>query len=228
MEIVSALKRAVGLLRQRKVKVKERHERGKALEQESATTSTQRARLWAQATPAQREILWAQATRAERAALWAQMAPVTRTELRKLMHTDGLSVQAALNRLCEELWGPEAGAAKRRQFFVKVVPIARAVIFEGAQPKERFHDTEHTVREIVRWMRWLDRFDPLAARMIDLRYVAGLSIKEVGRALQLHPACVLRELRRYRDIARLNIEATQPTPPESGLPDNLISEISLA
>jgi DNA-directed RNA polymerase specialized sigma24 family protein len=47
--------------------------------------------------------------------------------------------------------------------------------------------------------------DPLCARMIDLRYFANLSIKEIALLLHLPPAAVLRELRFARSWLRIRI-----------------------
>jgi DNA-directed RNA polymerase specialized sigma24 family protein len=51
--------------------------------------------------------------------------------------------------------------------------------------------------------------DPLCARMIDLRYFSGLSIKEIALLLHLPAPAVLRELRFARSWLRIRIPPSE-------------------
>ena len=64
--------------------------------------------------------------------------------------------------------------------------------------------TDVTFADVKAWLAWLDAMDPLCARMIDLRYFAGVGVKETARLLDLGPGAVVRELRFAR--AWLNIK----------------------
>jgi hypothetical protein len=84
-------------------------------------------------------------------------------------------------------------------------PLVRRVVIEAADPKAHVGATDVTFGEVKSWLWWLDAMDPLCARMIDLRYFASLSIKEIALLLHLPPAAVLRELRFARSWLRIRI-----------------------
>lgn len=84
-------------------------------------------------------------------------------------------------------------------------PLLRRVVLEAADPKGCVGSTDITFAEVKSWLWWLDVMDPLCARMIDLRYFANLSIKEIALLLHLPPAAVLRELRFSRSWLRIRV-----------------------
>lgn len=110
--------------------------------------------------------------------------------------------------LAETIAGLFSGAPSRLEqirilFFA--APLLRRVMLEAADPKACVGSTDITFGEVKSWLWWLDVMDPLCARMIDLRYFASLSIKEIGLLLHLPPAAVLRELRFARSWLRIRV-----------------------
>ena len=56
-------------------------------------------------------------------------------------------------------------------------PIAIGLASRG----DRIGDSDIKVQDLVEWLGWLDRFDPMCAAMIDLHYFAGLTPKQTRR-----------------------------------------------
>jgi len=84
-------------------------------------------------------------------------------------------------------------------------PLVRRIVLETSDSNRCVGATEITFGEVKSWLWWLDVMDPLCARMIDLRYFANLSIKEIALLLHLPPAAVLRELRFARSWLRIRV-----------------------
>ncbi len=85
-----------------------------------------------------------------------------------------------------------------------MAPLVRRLVIGSANLNHRVRGTDITFADLKSWLEWLDAMDPLCARMIDLRYFAGVSVKETARLLDLRPDAVVRELRFAR--AWLNIK----------------------
>ena len=84
-------------------------------------------------------------------------------------------------------------------------PLVRRIVLDATDSGRCVGATEITFGEVKSWLWWLDVMDPLCARMIDLRYFANLTIKEIGLLLHLPPAAVLRELRFARSWLRIRV-----------------------
>ena len=112
---------------------------------------------------------------------FARLSPFVRSELRRLTCTGALSAPAALHQVFIELFG--AGRTRRDQvrFMLFAAPIARRIAIDLAGMADRIGDTDISVADLQEWLLWLDTFDPLCARMIDLHYFAGLSTRETAQ-----------------------------------------------
>lgn len=102
--------------------------------------------------------------------------------------------RAALEALFEKRFG-EQPDVERMRFLFFAAPMVRRLVIRAADPKGMVAGTEITFAAVKSWLEWLDSMDPLCARMIDLRYFAGVSVKETARLLDVRPDAVVRELR---------------------------------
>lgn len=113
-------------------------------------------------------------------------------------------LRATLETLFENRFGAHHPGFERLRFLFFVAPLVRRLVIGSANLNSRVRGTDVTFADVKAWLAWLDAMDPLCARMIDLRYFAGVSVKETARLLDLRPRAVLRELRTAR--AWLNIK----------------------
>ena len=126
---------------------------------------------------------------------WMQLRPRITKELLQLANAGSLPTGASLKRVCRLLFGPECGPRDETRFLIFAAPIARKIAIGMANPGDRIGDSEVKVQDLIEWLGWLDRFDPMCATMIDLHYFAGLTTKQTAAALRLAPEVVIRELR---------------------------------
>jgi DNA-directed RNA polymerase specialized sigma24 family protein len=129
------------------------------------------------------------------ASQFARLSPFIRSELRKLALTGAVSAAAALRQVFIQLFGSECSRRDEARFMLFAAPIARRIAIEIAPRSERIGDSDVSTTDLQEWLTWLDTFDPMCARMIDLHYFAGLSTKETARALDMPPQAVIRDLR---------------------------------
>jgi hypothetical protein len=126
---------------------------------------------------------------------WMQLRPRITKELLQLANAGSLPTGASLKRVCRLLFGPECGSRDETRFLIFAAPIARKIAIGLANRADRVGDSDVKVQDLVEWLGWLDRFDPMCAAMIDLHYFAGLTTKQTAAALRLAPEVVIRELR---------------------------------
>ena len=96
----------------------------------------------------------------------------------------------ALKRVCRQLFGADCTQHDETRFLIFAAPIARKIAIGLANRGDRIGDSEVKVQDLVEWLGWLDRFDPMCAAMIDLHYFAGLTTKQTAAALRLPPEVV--------------------------------------
>ena len=126
---------------------------------------------------------------------WLQLRPRITQELLHLASAGSLPAGAALKRVCRKLFGADCTAEDETRFLIFAAPIARKIAIGLANRNDRVGDSEVKVQDLVEWLGWLDRFDPMSAAMIDLHYFAGLTTKQTAAALRLAPEVVIRDLR---------------------------------
>jgi len=126
---------------------------------------------------------------------WLELRPRIARELRQLATAGSLPTGAALKRVCRQLFGADLSPRDETRFLIFAAPIARKIVIGLANRGDRVGASEVKVQDLVEWLGWLDRFDPLCATMIDLHYFAGLSTKQTAAALRLPPQTVIRDLR---------------------------------
>jgi hypothetical protein len=128
-----------------------------------------------------------------------------RDELYRRVEAGQLPGRRPLAEMISGLFSSEVSRLEQIRILFFAAPLVRRVVLEAAEPKACVGSTEITFGEVKSWLWWLDVMDPLCARMIDLRYFSGLSIKEIALLLHLPPAAVLRELRFARSWLRIRI-----------------------
>lgn len=111
----------------------------------------------------------------------------------------------ALVTLFEHRFGEDRSYVEQQRFLFFAAPLVRCLVLGSADLNGRVGGTEISFADVKSWLEWLDSTDPLCARMIDLRYFAGLSIKETAKLLDLPPAAVVRELRFARAWLRIKV-----------------------
>ena len=126
---------------------------------------------------------------------WLRLRPRITKELLQLADAGSLPTGAALKRVCHALFGPDCSPSDETRFLIFAAPIARKIAIGLANRGDRIGDSDVKVQDLVEWLGWLDRFDPMCAAMIDLHYFAGLSAKQTAAALRLSPEVVVRDLR---------------------------------
>lgn len=117
--------------------------------------------------------------------------------------------RGALETLFENRFGQQP-SFERLRFLFFVAPLVRRLVIGTANLNGRVGGTDITFADVKSWLEWLDSMDPLCARMIDLRYFGGLSVKETATLLDLPPAAIVRELRFARAWLRLKVEPGSP------------------
>ena len=136
----------------------------------------------------------------------ASLSTSTREELCEHAADCSSRLRATLESLFVNRFGGHHEGFERLRFLFFVAPLVRRLVIGSANLNSRVRGTEVTFADVKSWLAWLDAMDPLCARMIDLRYFAGVSIKETARLLDLRPDAVVRELRFAR--AWLNIKVS--------------------
>ena len=126
---------------------------------------------------------------------WMRLRPRIAKELLQLAHAGSLPTGASLKRVCHLLFGPDCSPRDETRFLIFAAPIARKIAIGLANRGDRVGDSDVKVQDLVEWLGWLDRFDPMCAAMIDLHYFAGLTTKQTAAALRLPAATVIRDLR---------------------------------
>lgn len=126
---------------------------------------------------------------------FVRLAPAIRGELLKRVRAGVLAVGDLLHQVFVEIFGTERTREERYLFLLLAAPMARRIAIDLADANDRIGSTDISIADVRMWLGWLDRMDPLCARMIDLHYFAGLSFKETAEVLDLPPQAVIRDLR---------------------------------
>lgn len=114
----------------------------------------------------------------------------------------GASPQRALRTVYEELYGVDATGEAYLRFLAVAASIARRVVLELA--KGEFIDrTDYETRAVKEWYTWAGTFTFVSARMTDLYYFAGLSVRQVAKATTFPRYEVLRILREANTFVRI-------------------------
>jgi DNA-directed RNA polymerase specialized sigma24 family protein len=102
---------------------------------------------------------------------------------------------AAIRDAFIKLFGDRHGSRDRVQFFLFVAPRMRRITIDVGRNGHASGTVNLSALDLEQWLARLEGFDPECARMIDLRYFAGLSTRETAAALGLTPQVVIRDLR---------------------------------
>lgn len=134
----------------------------------------------------------------------ASLSASTRDELCEHAADCSTRLRSTLESLFMNRFGGHQPGFEQLKFLFFVAPQVRRLVIGSTNVNRRVRGTDITFADLKSWLDWLDAMDPLCARMIDLRYFAGVSVKETARLLDLRPYAVVRELRFAR--AWLNIK----------------------
>jgi hypothetical protein len=126
---------------------------------------------------------------------WLRLRPLITRELLKLANAGSLQTGAALKHVCRNMFGVYCSPQDESRFLILAAPVARKIAVGLAERSDRIGDSDVKVQDLVEWLGWLDRFDPMCAAMIDLHYFAGLTTRQTAAALRLAPEIVIRDLR---------------------------------
>ena len=114
------------------------------------------------------------------------------------MHTTG-TVQrspfglATLQALHQRLFG--ADGAELAAFVLYVAPLIRNLAMQMAERQAMIQPVKLKLIDLEQWLRRLDELDPECVRIIELRYFAGLSLREVAAVLGVPVPDILGRLR---------------------------------
>jgi hypothetical protein len=128
-----------------------------------------------------------------------------RDELHRRANAGVLLGQGSIGDLFADVFGGNLPRLEQIRILFFAAPLVRRTVLETSDSSRCVGTTDITFGEVKSWLWWLDVMDPLCARMIDLRYFANLSIKEIALLLHLPPAAVLRELRFARSWLRIRV-----------------------
>lgn len=128
-----------------------------------------------------------------------------RDELHRRANAGLLPGQVPFGELLTDVCGGNLPRSEQIRILFFAAPLVRRIVLEAADSSRCVGATDITFGEVKSWLWWLDVMDPLCARMIDLRYFANLSIKEIALLLHLPPPAVLRELRFARSWLRIRV-----------------------
>ena len=126
---------------------------------------------------------------------WLRLRPLVARELLHLARAGSLPTGAALQHVRQKLFGEDCSPQDETRFLIFAAPIARKIAIGLANRGDRVGESDVKVQDLVEWLGWLDRFDPMCAAMIDLHYFAGLTAKQTAAALRVSPEVVVRDLR---------------------------------
>lgn len=139
----------------------------------------------------------------------ASLSHPMREELCHHAAAGAVILRRALEALFESRFGKQS-EIERLRFLFFVAPLVRRLVIGSANLTGRVGTTEVTFADVKSWLEWLDSMDPLCARMIDLRYFGGLSVKESATLLDLPAAAIVRELRFARAWLRIKVDEDEP------------------
>jgi hypothetical protein len=128
-----------------------------------------------------------------------------RDELHRRANAGLLPGRGSFGEMFADVFGGNVPRLEQIRILFFAAPLVRRIVLEAADSSRCVGTTDITFGEVKSWLWWLDVMDPLCARMIDLRYFANLSIKEIGLLLHLPPGAVLRELRFARSWLRIRV-----------------------
>lgn len=139
--------------------------------------------------------------------------------------TPTLQPTAVVHEAMIKLLGSSPSFDNRRHFFATAASAMRQVLvdhFRRKQADKRGGGAIHISLDLADSMpvkeaddlialdealSQLERLDPQAARIVELRYFAGLSLEETAQALDVHPSTVGREWAHARAWLRRALDA---------------------
>jgi DNA-directed RNA polymerase specialized sigma24 family protein len=136
---------------------------------------------------------------------FARLSPYVRSELRRRSLAGMQSPARSLREVFLELYGEDHHPQELMHFLIFAAPLARRVALELASSGDLIGSSDISVAELERCLWWLETFDPLSARLVDLHYFAGLTPKQLASIFGMSPRLVLQDLRFARAWLRARL-----------------------
>jgi RNA polymerase sigma factor (TIGR02999 family) len=157
--------------------------------------------------------------------VYAELRRIARRQMRDERPGHTLQATALVNEAFLRLGGEGAAFHDRAHFYAVCAQVMRHVLIDHARSRardKRGGGARHVALEeaavvldgdsagelvaLDEALRGLEKVDPQKARVVELRYFAGLSIEETAEVLGVSPTTVRREWRRakawlYRAVA---------------------------
>ena len=146
----------------------------------------------------------------------ARLQPLVETELKRRLALSGHAlsrlalgglalsgpsqIQPAFNRralkdVLSQVHCVDCSVDDQRRFMLFVAPLARRVSLAYAASFPPVEAPAPDLRQVELWLARLESFDPLSALMIDLRYFAGLTVRETASIVGVSCETVVCDLR---------------------------------
>ena len=136
---------------------------------------------------------------------FVSLSPWIRSELRRRSLAGMLSSADSLREVFHTLYGDEYHPQELMHFLIYAAPLARRVAIDLASTGDRIGDTGIGIAELEQWLWWLETFDPLSARLVDLYYFGGMTPRQLAAAFGMSPRQVVQDLRFARAWLRARL-----------------------
>ncbi|MCP3099981.1 ECF-type sigma factor [Myxococcus sp. K15C18031901] len=146
-----------------------------------------------------------------RSMAYQELQEMTRVAMKEAPSLAPLSPRMLLRDIWSRLVGDTVGADQHRHFLVAAAQAMRRVLVEGVRLRGRRRDPNLAplylsdddseapvgvsvdVQVLERTLESFESFQPRLARMLELRFFAGLDIRETAAVLGVAPATIRRD-----------------------------------
>jgi RNA polymerase sigma factor (TIGR02999 family) len=143
--------------------------------------------------------------------IYNELHRLARHQLRKERHDHTLQSTALVNEAYLRLIGQNSGQLNSRTHFLGVAAhVMRQILVDHARARGaakrdggsrvELNESEHPVLEpdadviaLDEALTELDKFDPGLCRIVEMRYLGGLSVEDTAEAMGVSPATIKRE-----------------------------------
>jgi hypothetical protein len=147
---------------------------------------------------------------------FARSAAIIRDEVSRRV-TDGLRtgvisdayLRQVLHDVFVELYGRTYTPSELTAYALIAARLMRGVVLDAGLARGRsLGGVEITRWTLEQWLIRVEAYNPVGARMVDLHYFAGCSVRETARVLGMSPRTVLGDLRFSKQFLQARLERT--------------------